>query len=168
MSKTCCQLCQKNFSISQAQHRASQTKSKLQTGLLRTTGRKEVRDTRTERSQSTRALSSEIINQSRIVRECCPIRLFATPWTIATRLLCPWDFPGKSTGVLSHSLLQGIFPTQGLNLGLLRCKQFLNCGSHQGSPIIDCEQSPNKPHMSPGESTALGAGLQQDGTQQVL
>ena len=32
--------------------------------------------------------------------------------------LCPWDFPGKNTGVDCHSLLQGIFPTQELNLGL--------------------------------------------------
>ena len=32
---------------------------------------------------------------------------------------------GKNTGVGCHSLLQGIFPTQGLNLGLLRCKQIL-------------------------------------------
>ena len=32
---------------------------------------------------------------------------------------CPWDFPGKNTGVGSHSLLQGIFPTQGPNLRLL-------------------------------------------------
>ena len=30
-------------------------------------------------------------------------------------LLCPWSSPGKNTGVDSHSLLQGIFPTQGLN-----------------------------------------------------
>ena len=31
------------------------------------------------------------------------------------RLLCPWDFPGKSTGVGFHFLFQGIFPTQGSN-----------------------------------------------------
>ena len=30
-----------------------------------------------------------------------------------TRLLCPWDSPGKNTGVRCHALLQGIFPTQG-------------------------------------------------------
>ena len=35
------------------------------------------------------------------------------------RLLCHWDFPGKSTGVGCHFLLQGIFLTQGSNLGLL-------------------------------------------------
>ena len=35
------------------------------------------------------------------------------------RLLCPWDFPGRNTGVGSHSLLQGIFPTQGSNPCLL-------------------------------------------------
>ena len=30
-----------------------------------------------------------------------------------TRLLCPWNFPGKNTGVICHLLLQEIFPTQG-------------------------------------------------------
>ena len=40
-----------------------------------------------------------------------------------SRLLCPWDSPGKSTGVGCHFLLQGIFPTQGLDAGLLRCRQ---------------------------------------------
>ena len=35
-------------------------------------------------------------------------------------LLCPWDFLGKNTGVGCHALLQGIFPTQGSNLHLLR------------------------------------------------
>ena len=33
-------------------------------------------------------------------------------------LLCPWDSPGKDTGEGCHALLQGIFPTQGLNLHL--------------------------------------------------
>ena len=42
-----------------------------------------------------------------------------------TRLLCSWDFPGKGTGVGCHFLLQGIFPTQGLNPGLLNCRQIL-------------------------------------------
>ena len=37
--------------------------------------------------------------------------------------------------IVSHSLLQGIFPTQGSNLGLLHCRQILYCLSHQGSPI---------------------------------
>ena len=36
-----------------------------------------------------------------------------------TRLLCPWNFPGKNTGVGCHVLLQGIFPTQGSNLQFL-------------------------------------------------
>ena len=37
------------------------------------------------------------------------VRLFATPWTIPTRLLCPWDSPGKNTGGGCHTLLQWIF-----------------------------------------------------------
>jgi len=51
-----------------------------------------------------------------------------------TRLLSPWDFPGKSTGVGCHFLLHRIFPTQGLNPGLPHCRQTLYCLSHQGSP----------------------------------
>ena len=43
----------------------------------------------------------------------------------STRLLCPWDFPGKDTGVGCHFLLQWIFPTQGSNPGLLHCRQIL-------------------------------------------
>ena len=35
------------------------------------------------------------------------------------RLLCPWDSPGKNTRVDFHAFLQGIFPTQGSNLGLM-------------------------------------------------
>ena len=50
-----------------------------------------------------------------------------------TRLLHPWDFPGKNTGVSCHFLLQGIFPTQGSNPGLPHCKQMLYCLSHQES-----------------------------------
>ena len=45
-----------------------------------------------------------------------------------TRLLCPWDSPGKNTGVGCHALLQGIFPTQGWNLHLL-CLLHLQVGS---------------------------------------
>ena len=39
--------------------------------------------------------------------------------SIAARLLCPWDFPVKNTGVGCHALLQGIFWAHGLNRSLL-------------------------------------------------
>ena len=45
------------------------------------------------------------------------------------------DSPGKNTGVGFHSLLQGIFATQGSNLGLPQCRQILYHLSHQGSPL---------------------------------
>jgi len=48
------------------------------------------------------------------------VQLFATPWTVAYRLLCPWDSPGKNTRVGCHALLQGIFLTQGSNPYLLQ------------------------------------------------
>ena len=47
----------------------------------------------------------------------------------------PWDFPSKSTGVVCHFLLQGIFPTQGVNLGLPPCRQMLYHLSYQGSKL---------------------------------
>ena len=62
-------------------------------------------------------------------------RLFAKPLQLgltlqpyglsSARLLCPWDSPDKNTGVGCHALLQGIFLTQGSNLGLLHCWQTL-------------------------------------------
>ena len=56
------------------------------------------------------------------------------------RLLCPWDFPGKNTGVGCHSLLQGIFPTQGLK-PLLLCLLHWQAGS---LPLVP----PGKPSAS--------------------
>ena len=53
-----------------------------------------------------------------------------------TRLLCPWDSPGKNTGVGCHALLQGIFPTQGSNPDFPHCRWILYHLSHQGSPRI--------------------------------
>ena len=44
------------------------------------------------------------------------------------------DSPGKNTGVGCHALLQGIFPTQGLNPGILHCRQILYHLNHQRSP----------------------------------
>ena len=44
-----------------------------------------------------------------------------------TRLLCPRGSPRKNTGVGFHALLQGIFPTQGLNLWRLHGGQVLCC-----------------------------------------
>ena len=65
----------------------------------------------------------------------------------ATRLLCPWDFPGKSTGVGCHCLLQRIFLTQGSNPGLPHCRQTLYHLSHQGSPsFVKCPFKPF-PHI---------------------
>ena len=49
-------------------------------------------------------------------------------------LYSPWNSPGQNTGVGSLSLLQGIFPTQGLNPGLLHCRQILYQLSHKESP----------------------------------
>ena len=51
------------------------------------------------------------------------------------RFLCPWDSPGKNTGVGSHFLLHRIFPTHESNLGLLHCRQILYQLGYKGSPI---------------------------------
>ena len=51
----------------------------------------------------------------------------------SSRLLCPWDSPGKNTGVSSHSLLL----IQGLNLSVLHWQVGSSPLSHQGSPRPD-------------------------------
>ena len=50
------------------------------------------------------------------------------------KLLCPWNSLGKSAAVGYHFLLQGIFLTQGSNLGLPHCREILYCLNHQETP----------------------------------
>ena len=57
-------------------------------------------------------------------------------------LYSPWNSPGQNTGVGSLSLLHRIFPTQGLNSGLLHCRQILYQLSHKGSPIQKVKHLP--------------------------
>ena len=59
------------------------------------------------------------------------VQLFATLCTIQSM-----EFSGWNAGVCSLSLLQGIFPTQGLNPGFPHCRQILYQMSHRGSPRI--------------------------------
>ena len=71
-------------------------------------------------------------------KNCCLVAksrptLLQAPGLWPARLLCPWDFPSKNTGVGCHSLLQG-FPTQGWNSSLLHWQVDSLPLSHQGSP----------------------------------
>ena len=63
-----------------------------------------------------------------VAQSCLILRPHGLP---PARLLCPWDSPGQDTGVGCHSLLQGIFLTQGSNPGLLHCRWTLYPLSHQ-------------------------------------
>ena len=53
-------------------------------------------------------------------------------------LYSPWNSPGKNTGVASHSLLQGIFPTQGSNSGM-----------KPRSPALQADSLPAEPQGKP-------------------
>ena len=64
------------------------------------------------------------------------VRLCATLWTAACQLLCPWDSPGKNTGVGFHAIFQRMSPIQVLNPGLLQSRWIICHLSHQGSPIL--------------------------------
>ena len=93
-------------------------------------------------------VSSKCISQIAVV--CCCLVTKSCPALLQphelrpTRLLCPWDFPGKNTRVGCHTPLQGIFPTQGSNLCLLHWQADSSLLSHQGSPLAnwsDCLQN---------------------------
>ena len=57
------------------------------------------------------------------------------------------DCPGNNIAVGCHALLQGIFPTQGLNPGLSQCRQILYHLSHQESPL-DFWAASSFPHFT--------------------
>ena len=65
------------------------------------------------------------------------VRLFVTPGTVAHPASLSMEFSRQDTGVDWHSLLWRIFPTQGLNLGLLHCKQIPNCLSYKAVKRVD-------------------------------
>ena len=56
-------------------------------------------------------------------------------WQVNSLPFSHWG-SSKDAGMGSYSLLQGIFPTQESNPGLLHCRQILYCLSHQGIPRI--------------------------------
>ena len=64
------------------------------------------------------------------------VRLFVTPWTVVHQAPLSMNSPAKNTGVGLHFLLQGIFPTQGLNLSLLHCRQILLPAEPPGKPLL--------------------------------
>ena len=68
--------------------------------------------------------------------EFCHVRLKWKSLSYVQLFVTPWNFPGQNTGMGSHSLLQGIFPTQRSNPGLPHCRQILYQQRHQWSPRI--------------------------------
>ena len=62
------------------------------------------------------SLGIYVLHSAQLLQPCPTLRRYGLQ---PDRLLCPWGFLGKDTGVGCHALLQGIFPTQGLNLHLL-------------------------------------------------
>ena len=68
-------------------------------------------------------------------------------------LYSPWNSSGQNTGVGSLSLLQGIFPTQESNQGLLHCRWILYKLSYEGSPyyktILSSASDCHTPHAFP-------------------
>ena len=80
----------------------------------------------------------EIMKLPRALKTCLHLKVLVAQLCLThhdpmepTGLLCPWNSLGESTGVGSNSVLQGIFPPQGSNPGLLHCRQILYHLSHQ-------------------------------------
>ena len=78
------------------------------------------------------------------------IQLLATPWTVASRLLCPWNFPGKNIGAGCHALLHGIFLTQ------------------ESNPCLLHWQADSLPSEPPGKLGALTIKIVEDDASSVL
>ena len=91
-------------------------------------------------SRSNRHLKPHLCSSSYLSVLCLVSQSCSTlcdPWIVACQAPLSMEIsPGKNTGVGCHALLQGIFPTEGLNPGLLHCRQILYYLSHQGSPAL--------------------------------
>ena len=68
-----------------------------------------------------------------LIKSVCVSRAQLCP-TLCNLMACPWNPLGKNTGVGCHSLLWGDLPNQGIELGLLHCRQILYHLSYQGGP----------------------------------
>ena len=68
---------------------------------------------------------------------CSVVSNSATPWTVVPQAPLSIEFSRQEYWSGSHSLLQGIFPTQRSNPNLLHCRQILYCLSNQRSPYVN-------------------------------
>ena len=75
-----------------------------------------------------------------------------------TRLLCPWNYPDKKIGVGCHFLLQEIFLTQELNLGLLHCRQILSLSYKVGEDLFKKGSSRNSWIVAQGSTLLIPTG----------
>ena len=72
-----------------------------------------------KKSYTTKGLDNN--NNTLVVSNAKSCPTLVSPWTVAHRSICPWDFPGKNNTVGCHFLLQGIFLTQESNPALQDC-----------------------------------------------
>ena len=85
------------------------------------------------------------------------VQLFVTLWTVVCQALCPWDSPGRNTGVSCHFLLQGIFlPLDRTHSSSISCmgRRILYHWCHLGSPGFSIATS-----SSSGSAMMLGRSL---------
>ena len=72
------------------------------------------------------------------------------PYELWPPRLCPWDSPGKKTAVGCHALLQGMFLTQGSNLGLRHCRRIFHHWATREAQL--CPTITQTWHCLPGDS----------------
>ena len=101
-----------------------------------------------------------------VSQECfvLAIQLCLTLWGLqSARLLCPWNFPGKNTGVGCISLLQGILLTQGSNpVSCIAGRFFIICATRETRKHI---KNTTEPHPNP---LTQAAGAQESESPLIL
>ena len=126
----------RNYSMNEIRNIWTNTEKSLPWGVLRILKSVHTLDTLdTKRSKSRWHRVTERVCVS-MLSHFSHVWLFATLWIIAPQAPLSMGSPGKNTGVGCHFLLQGIFPTQGSNLGLLHCRQILNHLNYLRTPQL--------------------------------
>ena len=115
------------------------------------------------RSTGSQRVERDRAGEQRCVPSCFRrARLFATPWPVATRLLCPWHSPGESTSVSRHPRLQGVSLTQELSPSLLHLLHW-QTGSHTSWAAGEAHPGPGPEPQSKLQRLALAPELQERG-----
>ena len=120
----------------ESQNHPSQADATVSNFTVSETGMRSAKHSKDQQTYSKNSPSNPQCLSLTFFPSCSASRLVVSDSLWPHGLYSPWNSPGQNTAVGSFSLLRGIFPTQGANLGLPHYRKIFYQLSHKGSPRI--------------------------------